>query len=124
VPLLVILATVLELGYSSAYKRRILLQDRVECSGTQMADVALQAEKITEETGRTTRVVGWYHSHPHITVQPSHVDVNTQVHVSFVARDWPSDTFSHQLSCQEPFLHSLTNLLLACKSALDIANSL
>lgn len=24
-------------------------------------------------TGRTTRVIGWYHSHPHITVLPSHV---------------------------------------------------
>jgi hypothetical protein len=24
------------------------------------------------------RVIGWYHSHPHITVQPSHVDVRTQ----------------------------------------------
>ena len=24
------------------------------------------------------RVIGWYHSHPHITVEPSHVDVRTQ----------------------------------------------
>ena len=24
------------------------------------------------------RVIGWYHSHPHITVLPSHVDVATQ----------------------------------------------
>lgn len=24
------------------------------------------------------RVIGWYHSHPHITVLPSHVDVRTQ----------------------------------------------
>ncbi|KAG7484715.1 hypothetical protein MATL_G00053220 [Megalops atlanticus] len=27
---------------------------------------------------RPMRVVGWYHSHPHITVWPSHVDVRTQ----------------------------------------------
>ncbi|WVZ99438.1 hypothetical protein U9M48_044734 [Paspalum notatum var. saurae] len=27
---------------------------------------------------RNTRVIGWYHSHPHITVLPSHVDVRTQ----------------------------------------------
>lgn len=27
-----------------------------------------------------TRVIGWYHSHPHITVLPSHVDVRTQHH--------------------------------------------
>lgn len=29
-------------------------------------------------TGTTTRVIGWYHSHPHITVLPSAVDVRTQ----------------------------------------------
>ncbi|KAK1305705.1 hypothetical protein QJS10_CPA10g00410 [Acorus calamus] len=33
---------------------------------------------MTQTTGRTTRVIGWYHSHPHITVLPSHVDVRTQ----------------------------------------------
>ncbi|XP_044487604.1 uncharacterized protein LOC123212505 isoform X2 [Mangifera indica] len=33
---------------------------------------------MTMLTGRTTRVIGWYHSHPHITVLPSHVDVRTQ----------------------------------------------
>ncbi|MBA0597965.1 hypothetical protein Gorai_007746 [Gossypium raimondii] len=34
--------------------------------------------RMTASTGRTTRVIGWYHSHPHITVLPSHVDVRTQ----------------------------------------------
>lgn len=24
------------------------------------------------------RVLGWYHSHPHITVWPSHIDIRTQ----------------------------------------------
>ena len=33
---------------------------------------------MSTATGRQTRVVGWYHSHPHITVLPSHVDINTQ----------------------------------------------
>jgi proteasome lid subunit RPN8/RPN11 len=28
---------------------------------------------MTATTGRITRVIGWYHSHPHITVMPSHV---------------------------------------------------
>jgi JAB1/Mov34/MPN/PAD-1 ubiquitin protease len=54
------------------------LQDRVECGGEQMAEVAQKAEQITKDTGRLTRVVGWYHSHPHITVLPSHIDINTQ----------------------------------------------
>lgn len=54
------------------------LQDRVECSSTQMAEVAQLAEQETQNSNRTTRVVGWYHSHPHITALPSHVDVQTQ----------------------------------------------
>ncbi|NXL95877.1 BRCC3 deubiquitinase, partial [Alectura lathami] len=36
------------------------------------------AHRLAEMTGRPMRVVGWYHSHPHITVWPSHVDVRTQ----------------------------------------------
>ncbi|KAF3328310.1 lys-63-specific deubiquitinase BRCC36-like isoform X1 [Carex littledalei] len=33
---------------------------------------------MSKAIGKTTRVIGWYHSHPHITVLPSHVDVRTQ----------------------------------------------
>ncbi|CAN0008945.1 unnamed protein product, partial [Laminaria digitata] len=33
---------------------------------------------MSAQLGQDTRVVGWYHSHPHITVLPSHVDVRTQ----------------------------------------------
>ncbi|KAF9363808.1 BRCA1 BRCA2-containing complex, subunit 3 [Mortierella sp. NVP85] len=40
---------------------------------------AMEAEEITKTTGKTTRVIGWYHSHPHITVFPSHVDLRTQL---------------------------------------------
>ena len=36
------------------------------------------AEKLSEDSGIKVRVIGWYHSHPHITVLPSHVDVRTQ----------------------------------------------
>uniref|UniRef100_A0A8B9GNM0 BRCA1/BRCA2-containing complex subunit 3 n=1 Tax=Amazona collaria TaxID=241587 RepID=A0A8B9GNM0_9PSIT len=45
----------------------------IKASGILLAD-----EKLAEMTGRPMRVVGWYHSHPHITVWPSHVDVRTQ----------------------------------------------
>ncbi|TVU20417.1 hypothetical protein EJB05_36625, partial [Eragrostis curvula] len=38
----------------------------------------LSSHKMTATIGKTTRVIGWYHSHPHITVLPSHVDVRTQ----------------------------------------------
>jgi proteasome lid subunit RPN8/RPN11 len=53
-------------------------QDRVEASPEQMARCSAKAERFSNETGTLTRVVGWYHSHPHITVLPSHVDVRTQ----------------------------------------------
>ncbi|CAM9274004.1 unnamed protein product, partial [Heterosigma akashiwo] len=53
-------------------------EDRVEVGPEQLSRVAQMAEKISDETGITTRVVGWYHSHPRITVLPSHVDVRTQ----------------------------------------------
>ena len=29
--------------------------------------------RLSVSSGRRTRVIGWYHSHPHITVLPSHV---------------------------------------------------
>ncbi|CAI0422495.1 unnamed protein product [Linum tenue] len=76
-------------------------KDRVETNPEQLAAASAQAEislslilfcdiflvlnllaislhRMTATTGKTTRVIGWYHSHPHITVLPSHVDVRTQ----------------------------------------------
>ncbi|KAL1774736.1 lys-63-specific deubiquitinase BRCC36 isoform X2 [Sigmodon hispidus] len=53
-------------------------KDRVEISPEQLSAASIRAERSAEQTGRPMRVVGWYHSHPHITVWPSHVDVRTQ----------------------------------------------
>ncbi|NXQ06439.1 BRCC3 deubiquitinase, partial [Vidua macroura] len=53
-------------------------KDRVEISPEQLSAASTEAEMLAEMTGRPMRVVGWYHSHPHITVWPSHVDVRTQ----------------------------------------------
>ncbi|KAG6924392.1 BRCA1/BRCA2-containing complex subunit 3 [Chelydra serpentina] len=53
-------------------------KDRVEISPEQLSAASTEAEILAEITGRPMRVVGWYHSHPHITVWPSHVDVRTQ----------------------------------------------
>lgn len=52
--------------------------DRVEISPEQQTDASIKAEQLAKEMNRPLRVVGWYHSHPHITVWPSHVDVRTQ----------------------------------------------
>uniref|UniRef100_A0A8C7KMH0 BRCA1/BRCA2-containing complex subunit 3 n=1 Tax=Oncorhynchus kisutch TaxID=8019 RepID=A0A8C7KMH0_ONCKI len=54
-------------------------KDRVEISPEQLSSAATEADyRLADMTGRPMRVVGWYHSHPHITVWPSHVDVRTQ----------------------------------------------
>eukprot|EP01091_Cochliopodium_minus_P018509 TRINITY_DN7530_c0_g1_i1.p1 TRINITY_DN7530_c0_g1~~TRINITY_DN7530_c0_g1_i1.p1 ORF type:complete len:613 (+),score=131.94 TRINITY_DN7530_c0_g1_i1:31-1869(+) len=53
-------------------------KDRVEVSDEQIIFAQEKAEKLTKETGRYTRVIGWYHSHPHITIHPSHIDLGTQ----------------------------------------------
>ena len=37
-----------------------------------------QTPTHTHTHTHTLKVLGWYHSHPHITVWPSHVDVGTQ----------------------------------------------
>ncbi|ESP04837.1 hypothetical protein LOTGIDRAFT_177712 [Lottia gigantea] len=52
--------------------------DRVEISPEQLSDASTKAEMLAKELDRPMRVLGWYHSHPHITVWPSHVDVQTQ----------------------------------------------
>uniref|UniRef100_A0A2K6PH81 MPN domain-containing protein n=1 Tax=Rhinopithecus roxellana TaxID=61622 RepID=A0A2K6PH81_RHIRO len=53
-------------------------KDRVKISSEQLSAASTEAERLAELTGRPIRVVGWYHSHPHIIVWPSHVDVRTQ----------------------------------------------
>lgn len=52
--------------------------DRVEISPEQLSGAFEHAEQLAKTLNRTMRVVGWYHSHPHITVWPSHVDIRTQ----------------------------------------------
>ncbi|XP_015111417.1 lys-63-specific deubiquitinase BRCC36 isoform X2 [Diachasma alloeum] len=53
-------------------------KDRVEISPEQLLKATAEAERLANELRRPIRVIGWYHSHPHITVCPSHVDVGTQ----------------------------------------------
>ena len=47
--------------------------DRVEISPEQLSAAAIEAEVLASRLKRNIRVLGWYHSHPHITVWPSHV---------------------------------------------------
>ncbi|XP_058941933.2 lys-63-specific deubiquitinase BRCC36 [Pocillopora verrucosa] len=61
-------------------------KDRVEISPEQLSDASTQAERLGMLTSkqRPMRVIGWYHSHPHITVWPSHVDLRTQASYQFM----------------------------------------
>jgi len=87
-------------------------KDRVEIPIETMAEVATKVEKLAEEFGiPELRVIGWYHSHPHITALPSHVDLNTQasyqlldlnfIGLIFSAFDGKKDThfWSERLCC-------------------------
>lgn len=53
-------------------------KDRVEISVEQLSNASTKVEELARKTGQPLRIVGWYHSHPHITVWPSHVDISTQ----------------------------------------------
>ena len=59
-------------------RRNCKQRDRVEISAEQLVAASQEAEEIGNRINKPTRVIGWYHSHPHITVLPSHVDIGTQ----------------------------------------------
>lgn len=47
--------------------------DRVEISPEQLCTASEHADYLARKLKKPMRVLGWYHSHPHITVCPSHV---------------------------------------------------
>jgi len=53
-------------------------KDRVEVSPGQLVQAVSRAEELSKKMDKASRVIGWYHSHPHITCPPSHVDLRTQ----------------------------------------------
>lgn len=69
-------------------------KDRVEISPEQLSGAAELAEKLAEELKRPMRVIGWYHSHPHITVWPSHVDIRTQLSYQMLDQGFVGIIFS------------------------------
>lgn len=63
-------------------------KDRVEIAPEGLIASSQEAERLEQKIGQPTRVVGWYHSHPHITVLPSHVDVKTQHSYQHMDKDF------------------------------------
>lgn len=53
--------------------------DRVEISPEQLCTASTVADQLTHKLKRPMRVLGWYHSHPHITVWPSHVGMSRNI---------------------------------------------
>lgn len=54
-------------------RRLVKEKDRVEISSEQLCKAVAEADRLSAELKYSVRVLGWYHSHPHITVCPSHV---------------------------------------------------
>ena len=69
-------------------------RDRVEVGYENLAAASIVAEKLSDSDGEECRVLGWYHSHPHITVLPSHVDVRTQGYYQQMERGFLGIIFS------------------------------
>ncbi|KAI9032326.1 JAB1/Mov34/MPN/PAD-1 ubiquitin protease-domain-containing protein [Hyaloraphidium curvatum] len=63
---------------TSVMKRIDKRRDRVEISPETLVAASEGAERLG------LRVVGWFHSHPHITVLPSHVDLRTQWNMQYL----------------------------------------
>ncbi|XP_017775564.1 PREDICTED: lys-63-specific deubiquitinase BRCC36-like [Nicrophorus vespilloides] len=91
--------------------------DRVEISPEQLFNASMYAETLTKRLGRQLRVIGWYHSHPHITVWPSHVDLRTQAlyemmdnyFVGIIFSVYPKNTGSSDNQIQMIAFQSQTN---------------
>nr|CDS32358.1 lys 63 specific deubiquitinase BRCC36 [Hymenolepis microstoma] len=60
------------------FPRIVHQPDRVEMSEADLARGIEEADKLKAILGKNITVLGWYHSHPHITVHPSAVDIGTQ----------------------------------------------
>jgi BRCA1/BRCA2-containing complex subunit 3 len=63
---------------SLVLSRKDKKKDRVEVGYEQLAITSTIAERLSIINENHQQIVGWYHSHPHITAMPSHVDVRTQ----------------------------------------------
>ncbi|KAI8582901.1 hypothetical protein K450DRAFT_225371 [Umbelopsis ramanniana AG] len=90
-------------------------KDRVEISPIQLHLAVVEAEKIEKELGRQICVVGWYHSHPHITVFPSHIDVRTQLSQQMM----DSRFFGLIVSCFDTDVDLTQRLQITCFQSKD-----
>jgi len=76
-------------------KRKDKRPDRVELSPEGLSSGMRAAEHLAAVMDKPgMRILGWYHSHPKITVWPSHVDLNTQERYQHLDKDFVGFIFS------------------------------
>ncbi|KAI8974723.1 JAB1/Mov34/MPN/PAD-1 ubiquitin protease-domain-containing protein [Pilobolus umbonatus] len=90
-------------------------KDRVEIAPEDLHMAAVEAEAYGQKTGQPMVVVGWYHSHPHITVFPSHVDLNTQYTQQFMDDRF----FGIIISCFDSSSHHAEKTSITCFQSLS-----
>eukprot|EP00042_Codosiga_hollandica_P027963 m.143221 g.143221 ORF g.143221 m.143221 type:complete len:132 (+) comp52639_c0_seq13:276-671(+) len=92
-------------------------KDRVEISAEQLTAATATAEKLAQESGLPLRVIGWYHSHPHITVWPSHVDVRTQL----MYQQLDPNFVGLIIACYNTDTHNEGHITITCFQSDDIS---
>ncbi|KAI9275455.1 JAB1/Mov34/MPN/PAD-1 ubiquitin protease-domain-containing protein [Phascolomyces articulosus] len=88
-------------------------KDRVEIAPEQLHLAALEAEQLSKRLNRKMCVIGWYHSHPHITVFPSHVDLRTQLSQQYL----DSHFFGIIVSCFDSSSEHTQRVQITCFQA-------
>ena len=93
--------------------------DRVEISPEHLVGITERAEQLGIEMGESVRVIGWYHSHPHITPHPSHVDLQSQAVYQTLLPEWVGlifSCFNHDKARQQGSLtmHSFQTIVGPC----------
>ncbi len=56
-------------------------KDRVEVDELELSKAMTRAEELSRSVNQECALKGWYHSHPKITVLPSHIDLRTQLNL-------------------------------------------
>lgn len=79
---------------SKVIQRKDKRSDRVEIAPEHLCTASEEADRCTQILDRRTRVIGWYHSHPHITPYPSHVDLKCQQSFQYLESGWVGLIFS------------------------------
>jgi BRCA1/BRCA2-containing complex subunit 3 len=69
-------------------------KDRVEVEPLQLSSAMNRAEELSSSLGQDSSLKGWYHSHPNITIWPSHVDLRTQLSMQQLGGEFIGIIFS------------------------------